>query len=172
MIILHFHLQPQCKNELFHILHIIMMYVNISHRRRSRGTGGAVAPQTEIGGAPPSTFWCRKTLLPMYLTITLTSARTFSAFRRLKNYLRSTMNRGGGAVAPQTEIGGALPPPHVLVPKNTIADVFDNNFDISAHIFCPQTTQELPKKHNEEGTPEQQPTDALSQIDYGHQWTL
>ena len=49
-----------------------------------------------------------------------------------------------GALAPQTKIGGHPPPPlHVLVPKNTIADVFDNNFDISAHIFCPQTTQDL-----------------------------
>ena len=111
MIILHFHLQPQCKNELFHILHIIMMYVNISHRRRSRGTGGAVAPQTEIGGTPPSTFWCRKTLLPMYLTITLTSARTFSAFRRLKNYLRSTMNRGGSRSPPNRNWGSTSPPP-------------------------------------------------------------
>ena len=35
-----------------------------------------------------------------------------------------------------------------------------------AHIFCPQTTQELPKKHSEAGPPEQ--SDALSQIDYGH----
>ena len=29
-------------------------------------------------------------------------------------------------------------------------------------------TQELPKKHNEAVPPEQQPTDALSQINYGH----
>ena len=35
-----------------------------------------------------------------------------------------------------------------------------------AHIFCPQTTQELPKKYSEAGPPEQ--SDALSQIDYGH----
>ena len=52
-------------------------------------------------------------------------------------------------------------------------DVFDNTCDIcdfGAHIFCPQTTQELPKKHNEAGSPEVNdlPTDALSQIDYGH----
>ena len=79
------------------------------------------------------------------------------------------VGRQEGALAPQTKIGGHPPPPlHVLVPKNTIADVFDNNFDMSAHIFCPQTTQEFPKKHNEAGTPEQQPTDALSQINYGH----
>ena len=52
-----------------------------------------------------------------------------------------------GALAPQTKIGGHPSPPlHVLVPKNTIADAFDNNFDISAHIFCPQTTHEFPKK--------------------------
>ena len=36
------------------------------------------------------------------------------------------------------------------------------------HIFYPQTTQELPKKHHEAGLPEQLPTDALSQIDFGH----
>ena len=64
--------------------------------------------------------------------------------------------QGGGAQPSKQKLGGhSPPPPHVLVPKNTIADVFDNNFDISAHIFCPQTTQELPKKHNEVGTPEQ-----------------
>ena len=40
--------------------------------------------------------------------------------------------------------------------------------DFRAHIFSPQTAQELPKKHHEEGPPEQLPTDALSQIDYGH----
>ena len=44
--------------------------------------------------------------------------------------------------------GGAVP--HVLVPKNTFTDVFDNTRD----IFCPQTTQELPKKHDEAGSPE------------------
>ena len=35
-------------------------------------------------------------------------------------------------------------------------------------IFCPQKTEELPKKHNEAGPPEQLLTDALSQIDYKH----
>ena len=53
----------------------------------------------------------------------------------------------------------------------TMYDIFDNTCDISdfrAHIFCPQTTQELPKKHKEVGPPEQLPTDALSQIDYGY----
>ena len=73
----------------------------------------------------------------------------------------------GGRSPPKQKLGGRAPT-HVLVPKNTIPYVFDNNFDISGHIFCPQTTQELPKKHNEAETPEQQPTDALSQIDYGH----
>jgi len=40
--------------------------------------------------------------------------------------------------------------------------VFDNTCDISyfrAHIFCPRTTQQLPKKYNEAGP---LPTDALS----------
>ena len=50
-------------------------------------------------------------------------------------------------------------------------DEFDNTCDMGdfrAHIFCPQMTQELPKKHYEAGPPEQLPTGALSQIDYGH----
>ena len=50
-------------------------------------------------------------------------------------------------------------------------DVFDNTCDIGdfwEHIFCPQTTQELPKKYHESGLPEWLPTDALSQIDYWH----
>ena len=36
--------------------------------------------------------------------------------------------------------------PHVLVPKNTCKGIIDNTCDIGdfrAHIFCPQTTQEL-----------------------------
>ena len=35
-------------------------------------------------------------------------------------------------------------------------------------IFCPEKTEELPKKHNEAGPPEQLLPDALSQIDYKH----
>ena len=53
-------------------------------------------------------------------------------------------------------------PHNVLVPKNTFKDVFDNTGDLDdfrAHIFCPQSTQELLKKHNEGGPPEQLPTD-------------
>ena len=76
----------------------------------------------------------------------------------------------GYAPLPKKNLGGAGLP-HVLVPKNTFSDVFDNTCDSSdfrAHIFCPQTTQELPKKHNEARPPEQLPTDELSQIDYGH----
>ena len=40
--------------------------------------------------------------------------------------------------------------------ENTFSDVFNNTCDISDF-----------KKHNEAGPPEQLPTDALSQIDYG-----
>ena len=60
---------------------------------------------------------------------------------------------------------------HVLVLENTFKYVFDNTWDIGnfgVHIFCPQMTQELPKKHHEVGPPEQLPTDGLSQIDYRH----
>ena len=55
--------------------------------------------------------------------------------------------------------------------KQALTDVFDVTSsirDFRAHIFCLQTTQELPKKHHEAGPPEQLPTNALSQIDYGH----
>ena len=50
-------------------------------------------------------------------------------------------------------------------------DEFDNTCDMGdfrAQIFCPQMTQELPKKHYEAGLPEQLPTGVLSQIDYAH----
>ena len=55
---------------------------------------GAVAPQAKIwdGGQSRPTFWGRQTLLLMYFTIPVTSAtseRTFSALRRLENYLRN-----------------------------------------------------------------------------------
>ena len=48
--------------------------------------------------------------------------------------------------------GGA----HILVPKDTFMDVFDiscdiGNFEFRAHIFCPHTTQELPKRHYDAG---------------------
>ena len=39
---------------------------------------------------------------------------------------------------------------------------------IRAHIFCPQTTQELPKKHHDARMPEQLTTNVLSQINYRH----
>ena len=55
--------------------------------------------------------------------------------------------------------------PYLLVPKSTFTDIFDNTFDISdfrAHIFCPQTTLGLPKKHSEAGPPEH--TDTLDTV--------
>ena len=55
---------------------------------------------------------------------------------------------GRGSVAPgNTNMEGQSL--HVLVPKNTFTGVLDNTGDMSdfrAHIFCSQTTQELPKK--------------------------
>ena len=62
--------------------------------------------------------------------------------------------RGGGG------LGSGSVAPNVLVSKNTITDVLDNTCyisDFSAHTFCPQTTQELPKKHSEGGPPGQLP---------------
>ena len=74
----------------------------------------------------------------------------------------------GGYIVPPNK---NAPPPYILVPKNTFTFVFDNTCDIgnfTAHIFCSQATQKLPKKHNEPGPPEQLPTDALSRINYKH----
>ena len=36
--------------------------------------------------------------------------------------------------------------------------------DITAHIYCAQTAQELPKKHHEAGLPAQLPTDGYSAL--------
>ena len=58
--------------------------------------------------------------------------------------------------------------PHILVLKKSFKDAFDIICDFRAPIFCPQTSQKLIKKHHEAVPPEQLPTDALSQIDYGH----
>ena len=71
---------------------------------------------------------------------------------------------GGGArgqgvhTRPNKNLGE---PPHVLVPKSTFKDAFHNTGDVGifrGDIFCPQTTQELPKKHHEAGPHEQLPT--------------
>ena len=72
-------------------------------------------------------------------------------------------------MAEQGGKGVRSPPTSPLVPKTLLPNVFDNTIktDFGEHIFCPQTTQVLPKKHHEAGLPEQLPTDALSQIDYG-----
>ena len=61
-------------------------------------------------------------------------------------------SRGQECLAPPpTKIWrGHAKPPDALVLKNSFTDVFDIG-DFRAHIFCPQTTQELPKKHHEAG---------------------
>ena len=56
---------------------------------------------------------------------------------------------GGRAPQNKTLFWGRQSPPPRLVPKNTFTDAFENTCDMSdfrAHIFCPQTTQELPIK--------------------------
>ena len=61
--------------------------------------------------------------------------------------------RGTGVFSPSppTKIWrGHAKRPDALVLKNTFTDVFDIG-DFRAHISCPQTTQELPKKHHEAG---------------------
>ena len=73
--------------------------------------------------------------------------------------------------AEQKFIGGQSPPPPYFGSENTFTDLFDNSCDIGdfrVHIFYPQTTQGLPKKHHQAGPRVQLSTDVLSQIDYGH----
>ena len=73
---------------------------------------------------------------------------------------------GRGSVAPRnTNMEGQSL--HVSVQKNTFTEVFDNTGDMGdfrAHIFCPQTTQELPKKQHHEAGPEQLTTDPLDTV--------
>ena len=71
----------------------------------------------------------------------------------------------------EKRVGPVTRVPHILLREENFKDKLDNICDIGnfrAHIFCPQATQELPKKHCEAEPPERLPTDALSQIDYGH----
>ena len=49
-----------------------------------------------------------------------------------------------------------------------VFDIICGIGDFRAYIFCPPSTQELHRKHNETVSSEQVPTYALSQIDYGH----
>ena len=69
---------------------------------------------------------------------------------------------GGG------EKGGPWPP---RFGAKKHKDEFDNTCDMGdfrEDIFCPQTTQELPKKQAVVQAVLLHGTDALSQIDYGH----
>ena len=78
---------------------------------------------------------------------------------KMAHHIGVVWAEGLGAVAhhPKEKCGTDSPPP------TPPTDAFDNTCDISAH-FLPS---ELPTKYNEEGPPEQLPTDTLSQIDYG-----
>ena len=64
--------------------------------------------------------------------------------------------------------GFRSPIPRGAEHKKSFKDAFDIICDFRAHIFCSQTSQKLIKKHHEALPPEQLPSDALSQIDYGH----
>ena len=64
--------------------------------RAGGGAGGSLAPQTKSLGKELHHVLVRKTLLKMYLTIPgtkVTSERISSAFRQLKNYLRSAIKQ-------------------------------------------------------------------------------
>ena len=82
------------------------------------------------------------------------------------NPKRRSWGSGQGFLAPpNTNVEGQSL--HVLVPKNTFTEVFDNTGDMGdfrAHIFCRQTTQELPKKQHHEAGPEQLTTDLLDTV--------
>ena len=67
-----------------------------------------------------------------------------------------------------------MPKTSLALDKNwpqTLTDVFEVTCGIGgfrAQIFYSQTTPELLKEQHEAGPPEQLPTEALLQIDYGH----
>ena len=79
--------------------------------------------KTKFGGQcppPPPTFWSRKTLLPMFFTIPVTSAtseRTFSALRRPKEHQE------------------AGPPEQLPTDVQSIKDTLDNA-KITKRIAC------------------------------------
>ena len=54
------------------------------------------------------------------------------------------------APPPNQNLARACKAPRRFSAENSFTDVFDID-DFRAHIFCPQTTQELPKKHHEAG---------------------
>ena len=67
--------------------------------------------------------------------------------------------------------GGAGGGANTLVPKNTFRDVFDiscDTGDFRAHIFCPQMTQQLARKHYDTGLNNCLQMHNLSQINYRH----
>ena len=69
--------------------------------------------------------------------------------------LHRRQSKGSGGLGPTNKNFGGDP---CFGAKNVFTDVFDITCDIGdfrVHIFCPQTTQELPNKHHEAGLPEQ-----------------
>ena len=71
----------------------------------------------------------------------------------------------GGYIVPPNK---NAPPPTFWCQKTLLRLYLTIPGNFTAHIFCSQATQKLPKKHNEPGPPEQLPTDALSRINYKH----
>ena len=70
----------------------------------------------------------------------------------------------GGSVAPHhpsTKNGGGAEPPRLSAKKHFYEcichpiDIACDIDDFRSHIFCPQTTQQQPKKHHEARPPEQ-----------------
>ena len=64
---------------------------------------------------------------------------------------------------PKQKLGGQSPNFHGCIWQIQMTQMTSEHV-----IFCPQKTEELPKKHNEAGPPEQLLPDALSQIHYKH----
>ena len=87
-------------------------------------------------------------------------------------YNHKWQSRGSGQgfrSPPQHKYGGAEPPTFwygktLLRRYFTIPVTSATSKRTKAHIFSPQTTQELPKKHHEAGPPKQLTTDTLGTV--------
>ena len=109
--------------------------------------------------------------------------RTYTKFESQNTHYIGGGAGAGGSVAPpppppdkkktNNKYWGKEPPFHVLVLEDTFTDVFDITSDMAdfkahIHIFCPQTTCELSKKHHESGPPKNCLLMHCDKSKYGH----
>ena len=121
----------------------------------------------------------RTTVQEIFTLFLALNIRTFTKFESQNTpCIGGGAGGAGGSVAPSppphkqiTNIGRKNPPSTVLVPKDTCTDVFDITCDMAdfkGHIFCPQTTYELSKKHHDAGSPKNCLLLHCDRSKYGH----